>query len=195
VLVNMSDDDWETSLRVNLSGHFYPTRAAARYWREQSKAGDTVAAAVVNTASESGIFANAGQSNYAAAKSGVATLTEVWHKELRRYGVRVNCICPRAATRLTAQVGVAEVGADAPWHPSHVSPWVAYLLSADCEISGQVFVVFGGLIVRAAPWSLDNAWKIDDKLHFEPEELPARVATLGLPSNKGRDTGGVVRED
>lgn len=190
-LINMTDEDWETSVRVNLSGHFYPTRAAARYWREQSKAGHTVEAAVVNTSSESGIFANAGQSNYAAAKAGVAALTEVWNKELGRYGVRVNAICPRAATRLTAQVGMDEATPDAPWHPSHISPWVAYLISRDCAIAGQVFVVVGGLIQRAAPWSLDGSWKIDDKVHWEPGELPDRVKALGLPTNTGRDTGAI----
>ena len=190
-LINMTDDDWETSVRVNLSGHFYPTRAAARYWREQSKAGNAVDAAVVNTSSESGIFANAGQSNYAAAKAAVAALTEVWNKELGRYGVRVNAICPRAATRLTAQVGVQEAGTDTPWHPSHISPWVAHLISKDCAIAGQVFIVVGGLIQRAAPWSLDGSWKIDDRLHWEPQELAGRVKALGLPTNTGRDTGAI----
>ena len=190
-LINMTDEDWETSVRVNLSGHFYPTRAAARYWREQSKAGNQVDAAVVNTSSESGIFANAGQSNYAAAKAGVAALTEVWNKELGRYGVRVNAICPRAATRLTAQVGMEETTPDTPWHPSHISPWVAYLVSKDCPVAGQVFVVVGGLIQRAAPWSLDGSWKIDDKIHWEPGELPDRVKALGVPTNVGRDTGAI----
>jgi NAD(P)-dependent dehydrogenase (short-subunit alcohol dehydrogenase family) len=187
-LANMTDEDWETSIRVNLSGTFYPARAAARYWREKSKSRGAVDGAIVNTSSESGIFANAGQGNYAAAKAGVAALIEVWHKELGRYGVRVNGICPRAATRLTAQVGVEDKGPEAPWHPSHVSPWVAYLISRDCPISGQVFVVVGGRIQRVAPWSLDESWKIDDRLHWEPHELPSRVEALGLPTNTGRVT-------
>ena len=187
-LTNMTDDDWETSIRVNLAGTFYPSRAAARYWREKSKSGATADAAIVNTSSESGIFANAGQGNYAAAKAGVAALTEVWHKELARYGVRVNGICPRAATRLTAQVGIEDKGPEAPWHPSHVSPWVAYLISRECPISGQVFVVMGGRIQRAAPWSLDGSWKIDDRLHWDPADLPNRVETAGLPANTGRVT-------
>src|SRR6185436_11758931 len=100
-IVNMSDDDWDLSIRVNLRGHFMPTRAAGRHWRARSKAGETVDAAIVNTSSESGVFANAGQANYAAAKSAVATLTEVASKELSRYGVRTNAILPRARTRLT----------------------------------------------------------------------------------------------
>lgn len=190
-LINMTDEDWETSIRVNLSGHFYPTRAAARYWREQSKAGSEVEAAVVNTSSESGIFANAGQTNYAAAKAGVAALTELWNKELARYGVRVNGICPRAATRLTAQVGMEEASPETPWHPSHISPWVAYLISRDCPVAGQVFVVVGGLIQRAAPWSLDGSWKIEGQVHLDPAELPDRVKSLGLPTNTGRDTGAI----
>jgi len=80
-LFNMTDDDWDVSIRVNLRGTFAPSRAAARYWRDRSKAGREVSGSIVNTSSESGVFANAGQSNYAAAKAGVAALTEVWSSE------------------------------------------------------------------------------------------------------------------
>jgi NAD(P)-dependent dehydrogenase (short-subunit alcohol dehydrogenase family) len=191
MVFNMDDADWETSIHVNLSGHFYPARAAARYWREQSKAGSAVAASIVNTSSESGIFANAGQGNYAAAKAGVAALTEVWNKELGRYGVRVNAICPRAATRLTAQVGVAEADPSSPWHPANISPWVAYLLSADCPVAGQVFVVYGGTVQRCAPWTLDPAWKLEREGRWEPADFAKVVADLGVPTNAGRDTGAV----
>lgn len=194
MLFNMSDEDWEVSLRVNAGGHFYPTRAAARYWREQSKAGSPIeGAAVVNTSSESGIFSNAGQSNYAAAKAGVASLVDVWRKELGRYGVRVNGICPRAATRLTAQVGMSETDdADAPFHPGRISPWVAYLLSPDCPINGEMFVVFGGAVQRAAPWSLDPAWKLAlEDAYWKPSDFAQAVAELGVPNSDDRDTGAV----
>jgi len=129
------------------------------------------------------LFGNAGQSNYAAAKAGVASLTEVWARELGRYGVRVNAIAPRAATRLTAQVGAEEVtDPNVPWHPGNVSPWVAYLLSDECEITGEVFMVFGGVVHRAAPWSLDDNWKLKREGRWAPEEFAKAVADLGIPS-------------
>ncbi|MEO5901833.1 MAG: SDR family NAD(P)-dependent oxidoreductase, partial [Ilumatobacteraceae bacterium] len=148
-LLNMTDDDWDLSLRVNLRATFAPARAAGNYWQIKSKAGDMTGRAIVNTSSESGVFANAGQSNYAAAKAGVAALVEVWHKELARYGVRVNGILPRARTRLTESLmpGPKEGQFDS-LDPGNISPFVAFLLSDECVFSGQVFVVGGGLVQR-----------------------------------------------
>jgi NAD(P)-dependent dehydrogenase (short-subunit alcohol dehydrogenase family) len=193
MLVNMSDEEWDVSLRVNLRGTFTATRAAARYWRGKSKGGEDLGRpAVVNTSSESGVFANAGQSNYAAAKAGVATLAEVWHKELSRLGVRVNAILPRARTRLTESlVGAAKEGRFDTWDPANVSPFVAYLLAADTAISGQVFLVGGGLVQRAVPWSLDPDWKLDNSERWEIGELAKAVADAGIPANTNRDTGAV----
>lgn len=193
-LVNMSDEDWDVSLRVNLRGTFLPSRAAARYWRARSKAGEaTGSPSVVNTSSESGVFANAGQSNYAAAKAGVASLTEVWHKELGRIGVRVNTILPRARTRLTeGMVKGPDEGRFDRWAPGNVSPFVAYLLEESTTISGQVFLVGGGLVQRAVPWSLDPDWRLDKPERWGPGELAKAVADLGAPTNEGRDTG-IVR--
>lgn len=190
MVFNLDDEQWESSIRVCLSGTFYPGRAAARYWREQSKAGKPVTASIVNTTSESGLFGNAGQSNYAAAKAGVASLTEVWSREIARYGVRVNAIAPRAATRLTAQVGAEEItDPDVPMHPGNCSPWVAYLLSDECAINGEVFMVFGGVVHRASPWSLDDNWKLKQRRRWAPEEFGNSVAELGVPSKEGRNTG------
>ncbi|HWE57435.1 MAG TPA: SDR family NAD(P)-dependent oxidoreductase [Acidimicrobiales bacterium] len=191
-LASMDDDDWDTSIRVNLRGVFAPTRAAARYWKDRSKAGAAVSASVVNTSSESGIFANAGQSNYAAAKAGVAALTEVWHKELGRYGVRVNAIVPRARTRLTESL----VRGPRPdvfdkWDPANVSPFVAYLLSERCAISGQLFLVYGGLIQRAAPWTLDPDWRVESDSRWDMDELVAAMESAPVPTNGERDTGTV----
>ena len=193
MLVNMTDDEWDVSLRVNLRGTFTATRAAARYWRAKSKAGEDLGRpAVVNTSSESGVFANAGQSNYAAAKAGVATLAEVWHKELGRLGVRVNAILPRARTRLTESlVGAAKEGHFDAWDPANISPFVAYLLAADTEISGQVFLVGGGVVQRAVPWSLDPDWKLDKPGRWEIDELAKAAADAGPPTNTNRDTGAV----
>ena len=102
MLVNLSEDEWDVVMRVNAKGHAAPLRHAAAYWREQAKEHGSVSAAVVNTSSPSGLFANVGQSNYGAAKMAVAGLTMIAAKELGRYGVRVNTIAPAARTRLTA---------------------------------------------------------------------------------------------
>ena len=190
VLVNMSDEDWDMSLRVNLRGHFMPLRAAAQYWRTQSKAGERVVARVVNTASESGVFANSGQANYAAAKSAVATLTEVAAKELDRYQVRVNAILPRARTRLTADLTPPAKGDQFDkWDPANVSPFVAYLSSTECEFTGQVFLVGGALIQRVAPWSLDPEWVLEGSERWQLSDLVTRVRGMSPPSNEGRRTG------
>ncbi len=94
MLVNMTEEEWDAVIAVHLKGHFVPTRWAAAYWREQVKAGETVTANVVNTSSTSGLLSNPGQTNYGAAKSGIATFTQIAAKELSRYGVKVNCIAP-----------------------------------------------------------------------------------------------------
>src|ERR1700722_4686921 len=104
MLINMSADEWDAVIKVHLRGHFCPTRWAATYWREQSKAGREQKRSVINTSSPSGLFGNPGQTNYGAAKIGIAGFTMISDKELGRYGVRVNAIAPVAATRLTATV-------------------------------------------------------------------------------------------
>ena len=101
VLVNLSEEDWDAVINVHLKGHFVPTRHAATYWREQAKAGKVVKASVINTSSTSGLLGNVGQSNYGAAKSGIASFSLIIAEELGRYGVRVNAIAPAARTRMT----------------------------------------------------------------------------------------------
>ncbi len=192
-LFNMTDDDWDVSIRVNLRGTFAPSRAAARYWRDRSKAGSDVSGSIVNTSSESGVFANAGQSNYAAAKAGVAALVEVWHKELGRYGVRVNGILPRARTRLTDKlIGAPKEGKLDRWDPANIAPFVSYLVSNACPFSGQVFLVAGGVVQRATPWSLDAEWKLDNDGPWDLDTLIASAGAATAPANVGRDTG-IVR--
>src|ERR687889_2325678 len=94
VLVNMTEEEWDAVIHVHLKGHFVPTRWAAAYWREKSKAGDPVKASVINTSSTSGLLGNPGQANYGAAKAGIAAFTIISAQELTRYGVRVNAISP-----------------------------------------------------------------------------------------------------
>src|SRR5436853_1386947 len=110
VLVNMTEEEWDAVIHVHLKGHFVPTRWAAAYWREQSKAGKQVKASIVHTSSTSGLLGNPGQTNYGAAKAGIGAFTVIAAMELERYGVRVNAIAPAARTRMTeATPGLGEV--------------------------------------------------------------------------------------
>jgi len=170
--------EWDAVLGVHLKGHFAVLRHAADYWRARSKAGEQPNAAVINTASASGVTVpNAGQASYGAAKAAIAALTLVAAAELERYGVRVNAIAPIARTRLTlatpgmgavfAAGAISDSGHDL-FDPSNISPLVAYLASAECSLTGKVFAVQGGCIQELAGWSAtreietDGQWRIDD---------------------------------
>jgi len=191
-IVNMTDAEWDDVIRVHLRGHFMPTRAAARYWREQSKAGATLQPSLINTTSTSGLFNNPGQANYGAAKTGIATLTMIAQRELGRYGVKANAIAPAARTRLTlatpgisdAILSVPEEGFD-PMDPANVSPFVAYLATADCPIQGRVFFVAGGGVHLFQPFAIvdsiskDGTWTV-----AELQEKAARLADV--PFDLGR---------
>jgi NAD(P)-dependent dehydrogenase (short-subunit alcohol dehydrogenase family) len=174
MVFSMTDDEWDAVIRVHLRGHFMPTRAAAQYWRQRSKDGDPLKASVINTTSTSGLLANPGQTNYGAAKTGIATFTEICQKELWRYGVRANAIAPAARTRLTAPLGnmgeAPETGFD-PMDPGNISPMVAYLATQDCPIGGKVFFVFGGTVQLFQPYTVvdtiktDGVWSVDELAH------------------------------
>jgi NAD(P)-dependent dehydrogenase (short-subunit alcohol dehydrogenase family) len=157
MLVNMSEDDWDAVMRVHLKGHFCPTRHAAAYWREQTKAGEQVQARVVLTSSAAGLYGNVGQANYSAAKSGIATFARVAGTELGRYGVTVNAIAPAARTRMTEalfadMMAKPEQGFDA-MAPENIAPLVVWLGSADAgDVTGQVFEVGGGRISVTDNW-------------------------------------------
>jgi len=169
VLVNMSEAEWDAVIAVHLKGHFAPTRHAAAYWREQSKNGPTKVRNVVHTSSTSGLFANPGQGNYGAAKSGIATFSQICAKELSRYNVKSNAIAPAARTRLTlATPGLEDVmaakdGAFDVWDPANVSPLVAYLSSESCEFSGETFFVQGGQVTRVQSWTNAEEIKQNDR--------------------------------
>lgn len=156
MLFNMTDEEFDLVIKVHLRGHFLLSRNAASYWRGVSKqTGAPVDAAIVNTASEAFLVGSPGQPNYAAAKAGITALTLSSARGLARIGVRANAICPRARTAMTADVFGEDQSGQAvdPYSPEHVAPVVAYLASpAAKDITGQVFVVYGGMIaLLAAP--------------------------------------------
>ena len=184
VLVNMSEAEWDAVVQVHLKGHFVPTRHAAAYWREQSKAGKEVHAAVVNTSSTSGLLGNPGQANYGAAKAGIAAFTVITAEELSRYGVRVNAIAPAARTRMTEQTpglsNIVQVPSDPSvfdkWDPANISPLVAYLATEACPITGRVFFVQGGQVRLFQPWTMTETIEKDDR--WTVAELAAEMPRL-----------------
>ncbi|MFV2173726.1 SDR family oxidoreductase [Actinomadura sp. LOL_016] len=152
MLVNMSEREWDDVIRVHLRGTFAVTRHAAAHWRTRSKAGDDVRASVINTSSASGLYGNAGQANYGAAKAGIASFSVIAAEELRRYGVRVNAIAPTALTRMTE--GLRERGQEEKlaMDPARVASLVVWLGSTNSEVTGRVFNVGGGRISVAEGW-------------------------------------------
>ena len=159
MFVNMSEDEWDAIIRGHLRAHFCPSRVLAGHWRDRSKAGDPVKASIVNTTSNAGLFSQPGQSNYAAAKAGIAGLTITLADELARYAIRVNAISPAARTRMTTAVpGMAEMVA-APasdefdvYHPGNVAPVVAWLSAEHCPLTGAVLYAQGGEVRILEGW-------------------------------------------
>jgi NAD(P)-dependent dehydrogenase (short-subunit alcohol dehydrogenase family) len=178
MLVNMTEAEWDAVIRVHLKGTFAPSHFAANHWRERSKAGDEVDARIINTSSPSGIYGNVGQTNYGAAKAGIATFTIIAAKELARYGVTVNAIAPAALTRMTEDLGMGQLDDQAKeqMSPKHIAPiacWLASPLSAG--VTGRVFDVSGRMLSVSEGWhrgpTIDNP---DD----DPEVLGHAVADL-----------------
>jgi NAD(P)-dependent dehydrogenase (short-subunit alcohol dehydrogenase family) len=189
MLVNMTEDEWDAVIAVHLKGHFAPTRHAAAYWREQSKAGAEVRGRVINTSSPSGVFGNVGQANYGAAKAGIAGFTLIVAQELQRYGVTVNCLAPNARTRMTEDtfdMGAPPEGFD-PLDPSNMSPLVVALAADDAQsITGQVFHVWGGAINALQGWTAGELfeaperWDADALLTELLDRFPQGAAPAGM---------------
>src|SRR5258706_4339231 len=199
VLVNMTEDEWDAVVHVHLKGHFAATHHAAAYWRERSKAGAEVHASVINTSSASGLAGNPGQTNYAAAKAGIAAFTIVSAIELKRYGIRSNAIAPMARTRMTLQTpGMDQVVAEPDdagkfdfWSPANISPLVAYLATSDCPFNGAVFHVVGSHVGLLVNWSLGKLLDHGDRWTVEALQREAPALLEGRPklASAGLDMG------
>ena len=184
VLVNLSEEDWDAVIRVHLKGHFVPSRHAATYWRERAKAGDPVKASIINTSSTSGLLGNIGQSNYGAAKAGIAAFTVIIAEELGRYGVRANAIAPAARTRMTEStpglsdhvVRPSDAAVFDVWDPANISPLVATLAMEDCAATGQTFFVQGGTVRRFQNWTMTDTLEKNDR--WSVAELAGQLPTL-----------------
>ncbi|MGH0037371.1 MAG: SDR family oxidoreductase [Myxococcota bacterium] len=155
MLVNMSEAEWDAVIKVHLKGTFAPARHAAAYWREQSKAGQPVDARLINTTSVSGIYGNPGQTNYGAAKMGIAAFTIISARELGRYGVTVNGIAPGALTRLTEDLGMGQRSEEdkARMHPRWIAPICTWLASTESKhVTGRIFEASGRMLAVAEGW-------------------------------------------
>jgi NAD(P)-dependent dehydrogenase (short-subunit alcohol dehydrogenase family) len=172
VLANMTEEEWDAVINVHLKGTFAPSRWAVAYWREQTKAGRPVSGRIINTTSVSGIYGNPGQTNYGAAKAGIAAFTTIAALEVARYGVTVNAVAPVALTRMTEGLGAApetdeERDARAPhW----IAPVVTWLASEEAgDVTGRVFEASGSVLAVAEGWHrgpstspIDDPTKIAD---------------------------------
>jgi NAD(P)-dependent dehydrogenase (short-subunit alcohol dehydrogenase family) len=186
MLFSIEPKDWAEVINMHLMGHFLPTRAVSQHWRAESKAGNTSHRAIINTTSESGLFGNAGQSNYDAAKMGIVSFTIAAARETAKYGVTVNAIAPRARTRLTtttfeksnraAEFATDEDGFDA-MDPDNIAPFVTFLATDEAaDITAQTFIVCGGavahvklpqvsdILFKEGKWTLDELARRRDEL-------------------------------
>jgi 3-oxoacyl-[acyl-carrier protein] reductase len=186
MLFGMSDEEWDLVVRVHLRGHFLLSQRAAAHWRARAKdAGAPVHGRIVNTASEAFLLGPPGQPNYAAAKAGIVALTVSTARAVQRYGVTANAICPRARTAMTADVFGAPPDGPDPLSVEHVAPLVAYLASPAAQaISGQVFVVHGGMVALLAPPTVEQ--RFDAAGHWSLAELDATVGAHFTGRDPGR---------
>jgi len=181
MFVSLSEEDWDEVMRVHLRGHFCLANLLGKRWRDASKAGAAVDARIINTSSGAGLQGSVGQSNYAAAKGGIASLTLVQAAELARYGVTANALAPAARTGMTEGVfgemmKAPEDGFDA-FDPANVAPLVVWLGSAESRhVTGQMFEAAGGKISIADGWRTGP--EQDKGARWEPKELGAAVGAL-----------------
>ena len=189
MLTNMTEAEWDAVIKVHLKGTFGPTRHAAAYWRERVKAGEENDARVINTSSASGIYGNVGQTNYGAAKAGIAAFTIIASQELGRYGVTVNAIAPAALTRMTEGLGMGEASEEIKeqMSPRWIAPIVTWLASPESkDVTGRVFDVSGRALSVAEGWHIGPSVAPSD----DPTELGPLVAELMSQARPNADMSG-----
>jgi NAD(P)-dependent dehydrogenase (short-subunit alcohol dehydrogenase family) len=183
MIVNMSAAEWDDVIRVHLRGAFVTSHHAAAYWRDRSKAGEANDARIINTSSPSGVYGNAGQANYGAAKAGIAAFTIIASMELGRYGVTVNAISPSALTRMTENLRLGQRAAERPADAfddtaaGNVAPLVVWLGSPESrEVTGRVFAVMGGRVSVLDGWAEGPV--ADKGARWDPAELSEIIPDL-----------------
>jgi NAD(P)-dependent dehydrogenase (short-subunit alcohol dehydrogenase family) len=197
MLVNMTFDEWDAVTRVHLRGTFGPSQVAAQHWRDRAKAGEDVQARIINTSSPSGIYGNVGQTNYGAAKAGIASFTVIAAAELARYGVTVNAVSPAAATRMTVPLRpdgappTVEAGAFDPSSPDNIAPVVVWLGSVGAAgVTGRVLDVRGGRIAVAEGWRAGPS--VSQSARWDPAELGEVIPALVAEAQPNADMRGAV---
>jgi NAD(P)-dependent dehydrogenase (short-subunit alcohol dehydrogenase family) len=181
MLFNMSEEEWDSVIRVHLKGTFCTTRHAVAGWRELAKQGEQLTKRVINTTSTSGLFANPGQANYGAAKSGIASFTIIAARELQKYGITVNAVSPGALTRMTEDLGMGRAApAEGEWNPrdpDNIAPIVVWLGSEQSSnITGRIFQSSGGTLGINENWRRGPSKTKEGR--WDPAELGPVVAEL-----------------
>ena len=184
MFASMTEEEWDTIMAVHLKGHFCISSHAVHYWRAQSKEGKPVDARIINTSSGAGLQGSIGQSNYAAAKAGIAALTLNQAAELGRYGITANAVTPAARTGMTTAVAEMAERMAAPedgsfdyWAPENVSSLVAWLVAGEsAQVTGRVFEAEGGKISIADGWRSTEG--VDKGARWEPAEVKEAIAEL-----------------
>jgi NAD(P)-dependent dehydrogenase (short-subunit alcohol dehydrogenase family) len=188
MLFSMSEEEWDAVIKVHLKGTFAPSRFAAAYWRDRAKAGETNDARIINTTSVSGLFGNPGQTNYGAAKAGIAGLTVIAARELGRYGVTVNAISPGALTRLTVDLAQLSEEDRARLDPQAVAPlcvWLASPLSAG--VTERVFLASGRSYAVAEGWQRGPTADPPPTHPVEVDEILRKLLADARPNATMRD--------
>jgi len=190
MIVNMTEAEWDAVIAVHLKGSFALSHFAAAHWRDRAKAGERPNARIINTTSVSGLYGNPGQTNYGAAKAGIAALTIIAARELGRYGVTVNAVAPGALTRMTEDLGGMGTASEedkASMHPRWVAPIITWLASAESShVTGRVFEASGRVFAIAESWHRGPTAKpIED-----PTKIAPVVADLLARARKNADMNG-----
>jgi NAD(P)-dependent dehydrogenase (short-subunit alcohol dehydrogenase family) len=189
MLTNMTEEEWDAVIKVHLKGTFAPSRHAASYWRDRAKAGETNDARIINTTSVSGIYGNPGQTNYGAAKMGIAAFTIISSLELGRYGVTVNAIAPAALTRMTENLGMGQASEEdkAMMAPRWIAPVATWLASTESTgVTGRVFEASGRVFAIAEGWHRGpTSEPVDD-----PTEVDAIARKLLADARANADMNG-----